>query len=230
MVTMILPSISGRARHVREVLKPELGQTLRIGLIDGPKGAGVVLACDDDRVVMDCCFEDAPPESPSLSLLLAMPRPKVLKRLWAQIAALGVSKIVLINASKVERNYWDTHIIDESFYRPLLLEGLQQAGDTRLPEVEIQRAFRPWVEDVLPTVSVGHRKWLAYEGDAPRLRVEAEAPKAWLAIGPEGGWNNFELELLGQQGFETFSMGPRILRSDTACIAALSAVHQSMEM
>ena len=56
-----------------------------------------------------------------------------MRRLWAQIAALGVGRIILTNAEKVERNYFDTHILAPETYRPLLIEGLQQARDTRLP-------------------------------------------------------------------------------------------------
>ena len=91
---------------------------------------------------------DTPPR-PAIDLLLAAPRPKVMRRLWAQIAALGVGQIILTNAEKVERNYFDTHMLAPDTYRPLLIEGLQQARDTRLPSVSIHRRFRVLIEDEL---------------------------------------------------------------------------------
>jgi RsmE family RNA methyltransferase len=142
-----------------------------------------------------------------------MPRPKVMKRLWAQLSAVGVNQIVIINAERVEKNYFDTHILKEDFYQQLLIEGLQQAGDTLLPKVAIQKSFRPYVEDILPEITEKSIRLVAFEGAAPEIRALNLKPQdeAWVAIGLEGGWNAFELDLLKKAGFTPFSMGPRIL-------------------
>src|SRR5688572_32969415 len=142
-----------RATHLLQVLRVTPGQTVRVGLLDGPLGLGTVDAVSDGRVTMRCVFETEAPPRPRVDVLLALPRPKVLRRLWAQFAALGVGRIVLTNASRVERHYFDTHVLDASTYRPLLIEGLQQAGDTRLPLVSIHRQFRILVEDELDALS-----------------------------------------------------------------------------
>lgn len=133
----------------------------------------------------------------------------------------------LINAERVEKNYFDTHILKEDFYQQLLIEGLQQAGDTLLPKVAIQKSFRPYVEDILPEITEKSIRLVAFEGVAPEIRALNLKPQdeAWVAIGSEGGWNAFELDLLKKAGFTPFSMGPRILRTDTACIAALTLAH-----
>lgn len=112
-----------RAAHVRGVLRARPGDTVRIGLVDGPTGHGEVLALDDESVVLRCELDAPVPTPPAVDLLLALPRPKVLRRLWAQFAALGVGQIILTNASRVERHYFDTHVLEESTYRPLLIEG-----------------------------------------------------------------------------------------------------------
>lgn len=129
-----------RATHMREVLRVAVGDEVRIGIVDGPYGRATVTALQDDqagdaRVELRCEFETTVPPRPAIDLLLAVPRPKVLRRLWAQLAAIGVGRIILTNASRVERHYFDTHILSESTWRPLLIEGLQQARDTRLPRV-----------------------------------------------------------------------------------------------
>src|SRR4030095_1552218 len=118
----------------------------------GPLGAGTVETADDGRVTLHCSFEANTPATPCVDLLLAVPLPKVMRRLWAQLAALGVGQIVLTNAERVERPYFDTHVLDEACYRPLLIEGLQQARDTRLPRVSIHKRFRILVEDHLDEI------------------------------------------------------------------------------
>jgi RsmE family RNA methyltransferase len=220
-----------RAAHVRGVLRARTGDTVRIGVVDGPRGRGEVLSIDDGTVVLRCELDGPIPPPPAVDLLLALPRPKVLRRLWAQLAALGVGRILLTNAARVERNYFDTHVLDEATYRPLLIEGLQQAADTRLPVVSIHRQFRVLVEDGLGPASAGERRLVAHPGDGQSLTgagLDAGAGRALLAIGPEGGWNAFELELLKGRGFSTIGLGPRILRTDTACIALLAVLHEML--
>jgi RsmE family RNA methyltransferase len=227
----LLHLTDARARHVRAVLRASVGDTLRIGLLDGPKGRGVVVAIDEDGVTMGCEFEEGAPPRPAVDLLLALPRPKVLQRLWAQLAALGVGRIILTNASRVERHYFDTHVLDEATYRPLLIEGLQQASDTQLPRVSIHKQFRVLVEDELDGLSNDGLRLVAHPHvDRPLASIarEASLPRALLAIGPEGGWNPFELELLRHHRFEPISLGPRILRTDTACIALLALLHDTL--
>lgn len=225
-------SLTGvRAAHVRGVLRAVPGDTVRIGVVDGPKGRGEILSAADDAVVLRCELDGQPPPLPTVDLLLALPRPKVLRRLWAQLAALGIAHIRLTNAARVERHYFDAHVVEEATYRPLLIEGLQQAADTRLPRVSIHRRFRPLVEDELGPAPEGERRLVAHPGaGASLLTVARERPadRVLLAIGPDGGWDAFELELLAGHGFQTISLGPRILRTDTACIALLAVLGAAM--
>lgn len=218
-----------RAAHVRTVLRVRPGDRVRVGVVDGPRGRGEVIAIEDDAVILACAFEGPAPDPPAVDLLLALPRPKVLRRLWAQLAALGVGRIMLTNAERVERNYFDTHVLDEATYRPLLIEGLQQAGDTRLPRVSIHRQFRPLVEDELGPPPAGERRLVAHPNRGPSGCAVVNDPprgRVLLAVGPEGGWNAFELDLLTRRGFEAISLGPRTLRTDTACIALLAMAHR----
>jgi 16S rRNA (uracil1498-N3)-methyltransferase len=218
-----------RATHLVNVLRVTKGTTVRVGMLDGPCGAGVVRAIGDGTVDLECQFETRLPERPRVDLLLALPRPKVLRRLWAQLAALG--QIILTNAERVERNYFDTHILAPACYRPLLIEGLQQARDTRLPPVSVHRQFRILVEDDLAGLFPSGRRLLADPAAdrQPAVVMEQQAAeRTLLAVGPEGGWNDFEVGLLEAHGFQAVGIGRRTLRTDTACIALLAVVHQGM--
>jgi 16S rRNA (uracil1498-N3)-methyltransferase len=219
-----------RAAHLLEVLRVTPGQTVRIGLVDGPFGTGTVEAVDDRRVTLRCAFEKDVPPQPRIDLLLALPRPKVMRRLWAQLAALGVGRIILTNASRVERDYFDTHVLTEACYRPLLVEGLQQARDTRLPLVSIHRQFKILVEDHLDDLCPSGIRLVA-EPSGKMSIADALADRderVLLAIGPEGGWNDFELKLLEAHGFASVGLGPRTLRVDTACTALLAITHSAL--
>ncbi len=218
-----------RAAHLKVVLHVERGQDIRIGVVDGPRGTATVLSIADDGVALRCTLDTTMPPRPSIDLLLAVPRPKVMRRLWAQIAALGVGRIILTNAEKVERNYFDTHILAEDTYRPLLIEGLQQARDTRLPVVSIHRQFKVLIEDQLDDLfGAGLRIVADPSATAPLNEVvRGSEERILLAIGPEGGWNAFELGLLAAHGFKPAGMGPRTLRTDTAAVALLAIAHSA---
>ncbi len=141
-----------RARHIREVLKAAVAQQIRVGVVDGPMGVATITSLAGDSATLQCALDAFVPVLPSVDLLLALPRPKVLRRLWAQIAALGVGRILLTNAERVERQYFDTHLLAPDGYRPLLIEGLQQARDTRLPQVTVHRQLKVLIEDLLDSL------------------------------------------------------------------------------
>jgi 16S rRNA (uracil1498-N3)-methyltransferase len=219
-----------RAAHLLRVLGVRPGAFIRVGLLDGPFGTGEVTHTTDDAVTLSCTLEPSTPSRPPVDLLLALPRPKVLRRLWAQLAALGVGRIMVTNAARVERNYFDTHVLDPAFYRALLIEGLQQARDTRLPLVTVHRQFRVFVEDHLNGFFSDGIRLVADPRSQVRVRDAAggAADRHLLAVGPEGGWNDFELDLLEQHGFRTVGIGPRTLRVDTACVALLAILQDSL--
>lgn len=219
-----------RAGHLLEVLRVVPDQTVRVGVVDGGTGTGRVLATASGRVTLECTIDTAPLR-PTVDLLLAVPRPKVLRRLWAQLAALGVGRIILTNAARVERNYFDTHLLQTAGYRPLLLEGLQQARDTQVPAVSVHRQFRILVEDHLDALAGPSLRLVTDPSAAAPIAgvvTRRQPERVLLAIGPEGGWNGFELDLLGAHGFHAVGLGPRTLRSDTACIALLALAHEAL--
>lgn len=219
-----------RAAHLLNVLKVTPGHSVRVGMIDGPLGVGTVVSAADGRVTLRCVFEPATPPRPRVDVLLALPRPKVMRRLWAQLSALGVGQIILTNAERVERNYFDTHVLSEACYRQLLIEGMQQARDTRLPVVSIHRQFKVLVEDHLDELfTEGLRLVADPRGTTPVLSaVEDLQQRVLIAIGPEGGWNAFELALWEAHGFRQVALGPRTLRVDTACTALVAVLHAAI--
>lgn len=145
-----------RAKHIVKILKSEVGDCLRMGVLDGYSGEATVTAVQRKFpfvVELSLGLNNPPGPPPAIDLLLALPRPIMLKRILSQVTALGIGTIYLVNANRVEKSFWDAGLLEEKEYRPHLIHGLEQAVDTRLPNIENYRHFRPFVEDVLPRLA-----------------------------------------------------------------------------
>lgn len=213
-----------RAVHLRNVLNVSEGDDLRVGLLEGPLGRGTVLAVGE-AIEITCIFEEKPPRPP-LDLVLAVPRPKSLKKLLPEVVALGVDRLVLLRTWRVAKPYLSTAILARGEYVSLVREGMMQGVTTRAPTVTVEPLFKPFVEDRLPAFAKGRKKLVAHPYAARPLashRIEPEA-RVTLLIGPEGGLIPYEIETLQAIGFEPVKLGDRILRVETACVAALAQI------
>ena len=209
-----------RAEHILAVLHGEVGQTLKTGELDGRIGTGEIVSIEGRTVAVKVSHTE---ESlrPWCDLVLAPPRPRVMKRLLPQLASLGVGTIVLVGAKKVEKDFWGATLLKEENYRPLLVDGLMQAGTSVVPRMETRRNFRRFVGDELDSLFPTANRVVGHPGGAPN--VPAQKPgRLLLAVGPEGGWTDDEVSLLESHGFSRYSLGSRILRTDTALVALLA--------
>ena len=204
-----------RLLHVREILGSTSGDELRVGVIGGKTGKARVEHVDGNALEMTVRLENDPPSPLPLRLILALPRPKVLHRTIAAVASMGIREVDLINSWRVEKSYWKSPRLSADNLRLQSILGLEQAGDTILPTIRLHRLFKPFVRDELPT-SIGERMALLADpqgaADAPR---SVRQPVV-LAIGPEGGFIEQEMETFREIGFTPVSLGPRILRVETA--------------
>ena len=205
-----------RHEHARAVLRVQAGETLRVGVRGGTCGTGEVLSEGPEGLRLRLTLDSDPPPRSGVSLVLAIPRPKALRRVIPAVASLGVERVVLINAARVEKSYFDSRVLAPAFLDGLIDLGLEQARDTRPPVIEVRERFRPFVEDELDAWA-GASARLVPHPTAPAVlpRVEANRPVT-LAIGPDGGWVPFEVDLLERCGFVPVSLGPRVLRVEVA--------------
>jgi len=217
-----------RARHLREVLRVAPGSEVRVGVIDGPLGRGTVLRCDAQGVTLRCEFEGETPPAGSDTLLLAVPRPKVLARCLELASALGYGRIVLLRSWRVEKAHLGSRELAPARLRECCLRGLEQARRTRVPELAVFSRFKPFVEDRLDALVPRTARVVAHPAAATptaRAPVAAGAPFT-LALGPEGGWIPYEVEMLAARGFVPVSAGPHPLRVESA----LALVHGQLAL
>jgi len=227
-----------RAEHVLDVLHGEVGQILKTGEVNGLVGTSEITSFSrlaslvPSPSVTVCCHHDEESSRPWVDLILAPPRPRVMKRLLPQLAALGVGRIFLVGAKKVEKDFWGATLLKEENYRPLLIDGLMQAGTSILPTLETRRNFRRFVTDELDVLFPASTRLVAHpygrKGDTRRETPDVGG-RLLLAIGPEGGWTDDEVALLEEHGFARYSLGSRILRTDTATVALLAQLMQTYD-
>jgi RsmE family RNA methyltransferase len=210
-----------RHQHAREVLRVQAGQTLRVGVRGGLVGTARVLLEDGAALELEVSLEAPPPPRAGVDLVLAIPRPKALKRILPAVASLGVDRVLLVNAARVEKSYFDSKVLAEDFVSGLLDLGLEQARDTVSPQVAVRTRLRPFVEDELPAWCGDAVRLLPHPGAAAPAPPLSPTGRVVLAIGPDGGWVPSEVALLEAAGFLPFSLGPRILRVEVAVPAAL---------
>ncbi len=217
--------LSGRRlRHVLSVHRAAVGDTLRVGLLDGLMGEGRITRLDADALGLELSLDQPPPPRLPVTLLLALPRPKMLRRIFQHAAVTGVSRLVLINSYRVEKSFWESPFLQPDAIRQELVLGAEQGRDTVLPEVVLEPRFKPFVEDRLPAMAAGARRLLAHPAGSGACPVALNAPVS-LAVGPEGGFIPYEVAALQAQGFEAVHLGPRILRVETAVTALLARLY-----
>jgi 16S rRNA (uracil1498-N3)-methyltransferase len=205
-----------RLSHMREILGKDKGDLVKAGILGGKKGTARILGIDDDRAILEPVLDQDPPEKLPLTLIVAMQRPKVLGRMLQCAAALGVSRIYIIRTWRTEKSYFSNSILSPDNLREELILGLEQSLDTILPEIHLRKRFRPFVEDEIPAIIKNSVALVAHPySDTPCTRAPEGMPVT-LALGPEGGFIPFEIELLTAQGFIPVSLGERILRTEQA--------------
>lgn len=213
-----------RAEHARQVLKIAALDELRVGVRGGLVGKGTVVASDPAELVLTVTLDSPPPARPGIDVVLAMPRPKALNRVIPALASFGVDRIVLLNAARVEKSYFDSTILAHESLRELCDLGLEQSKDTVAPSITIKPRFKPFVEDELDTFAAGTERFLLHPTGATPAKARPVGERLCLAIGPDGGWVPFELDLLGKAGFESLTLGARTLRVEVAVPVILGAL------
>ncbi len=213
-----------RAKHLRQVLNVKPGQDVRVGRLGGRLGYGTVKVLSPVAIDLQVRLCDNPPEPLPVTVIMALPRPKVCKRLLQEITAMGIKKIVLLNSWRVEKSYWQSPLLQPPALREQVYRGLEQARDTILPCIELQKRFKPFVEDILPELAEGTRALVADPQARQACPSQISGPVT-LAIGPEGGFTPYEISRLQAAGLQSVHLGRRPLRVETAVPAFLGRLH-----
>lgn len=214
--------LSGRRhKHLCNICRVSVGDELCVGLCDGKIGTGRVTALEEEALEMEVTLTIAAPATTLVTLILALPRPPMLKRVLSTASSMGVKRIFLFHSQRVEKSFWKSPALAEENLREQLVLGLEQARDTVLPRVELRPLFKPFVEDELPGIAKNTLSLVAHPQSSDPCPRHVEQPVT-LVIGPEGGFIPYEVEKLTDLGFIPVHLGERILRVEAAVPALLS--------
>lgn len=204
-----------RLEHIVRVLKAREGDTLTVGLLNGAWGEGLISTLNESAVVLELELNRPAPAPLPLTLLLALPRPQQIKRILQTVAATGIKELHLMQTRRVEKSYWQSpSVTGEEIHRQLIL-GLEQGRDTLMPRVHLHKRFRPFVEDELPGLLDERLALVAHPYTSAPCPHQVAQPTV-LAVGPEGGFNDFEIERFAEAGFQGVHLGERILKTEVA--------------
>lgn len=219
-----------RAEHIHTVLRPAPGDELRIGMIRGGRGLGLVRSLgESDAVILEPRWTEEPDEPPQIDVVLAMPRPKALARILQTCACMGVRRVDIVNTWRVDKSYLSSPQLSESAMEQNLWLGCEQGGTTWVPDVDVHRLLMPFMREALAErlAADSVRAVLAHPRDAPPLEQVLEAgtnKRVIAALGPERGWIDRELASFVELGFTAVSFGDRVLRSEIAVAVLLAQV------
>jgi len=222
--------ISGpRLRHIRTILKAHLGDTIEAGLLNGPTATAKITELTKTSATLDCTFaEPIAQQTPAIDLICALPRPQTLKKILQTAATMGVENIYLTNANRVEQCYFSASAMEPENIKHQLLAGLSQGKRTNLPKVHINPRFRCFFEETLPRIEAQQPESLKLVADVDAKNYLTEigkiTPRIIIAIGPEGGWIDFEIEVMDRMGFKSFKLSNSTLRVENAVVAAIAQI------
>lgn len=254
-----------RAEHIAKVIQPQPNDQLKIGvqsdnifLADVVSVQATPFAEVELNVDLTQIFKIPPPPIP-LVLVVALPRPKVARRLVQLCAECGIKELHFIHSFRVEKSYWQSPLLQPPKIEKQIQLGLEQSIDTIAMKVELHSRFKPFVQDVLPQLIdaatyyvahphppqpdnkasvqidsktanekvavVGQKSTFSLALKDIKLKMKRNEPQL-MVIGPEGGFINYEIALLKENGAQIFSLGERIYRTETVVPIILGMLNQ----
>lgn len=213
--------------HCMQILNAHNGDLIKVGIRNGNKFTAQIQDITKQQLILSPILDQgvtAPPAKLPVTLILALPRPKVLRRIIQDSVSMGVEKIILINSYFVDKSYWLSPILNQ--LDDAITLGLEQAQDTIVPRIEIEKRFKPFVEDRLATWITADRPAYIAHPYATQCLPTQQTQSCFLMIGCERGFIPYEIELLHRHGAQICHIGQRILRTETSisyCLGRLCA-------
>lgn len=217
-----LPSGDERLEHARNVLRVKEGDSLDIGVVNGPVGKGIVDQVEQGKITMDCEWGLEPPPLPPVTLAIALSRPQTMRKVLFEATTLGVSRILVFPAERSDPAYAQSRLWRTGQWREYLVRAAAQAFDTRIPIMEICSDSDACFEKLITTAE----RWVldvhAPKGHHLPLSRQGECA---IVIGPERGWSRKEQFMFANKGLQAFQLGTRVLRVETAVVVALGLLN-----
>lgn len=223
-----LPRSDRRAQHLLTVLRQAVGSTFDAGVVNGPRGKATITAITQGTLEFSFAPGQAPGAATPITLLIGLPRPQTARDVLRDATTMGVAAIHFVRTEKSESSYAQSTLWSSGEWRRHVLAGAEQAFDTRIPEVSFGEPFIHVLARISTDVAHASSQRLALDNYESAVRLSETPVKpddaCILAIGSERGWSTAERTRLRDAGFALAHLGPRVLRTETAVIAALTVL------
>jgi RsmE family RNA methyltransferase len=244
-ITCPLPLTDDRAKHITAVLKKGEGGSFDAGVINGKAGIAHITRIEGGKNgKLFFAFEaqsDGKPLHP-VKMIVAFPRPIQLKRLFRDMAGLGVAELHLCGSDLGEKSYMRSTVIERGAAQRLLIEGSEQAKSTQVPELFVYQTLEKCLAAVVSSCSAASAQQPPLLAAPDNVRPSCSlrtllagtglsgGREVIVAIGGERGWTDRERGALTGAGFVLCGLGERILRTETAATVAASLILAAMEL
>ena len=237
---IVIPRKDKRFNHILKVLKKKLGDTIEAGQSDGTLGKAFLLSISDESITLRYSADKPAPPLLPLRILMGFPRPIQAGRILKDLASLGIASIWFSLSELGEKSYAESSFFKLREFTPHCIEGAEQGGNPRLPEVRtfwsLDRALESLHNEEYSICSEskppadGSRRpssriCLHPDSNAPKISsLECLHAPITLALGSERGWTEKEIKTMTNHGFLLCQMGNRVLKTETAAVASTAIV------
>ena len=228
-----------RAKHIIEVLRAQIGDSVKIGIFNGKLGIAHIASLSQQsfEVTLKIKSEDLsllPPCPAPVRLFIALPRPKAARRIVQLASECGVKELHFFHCFKVEKSYWSSPLLQPVKLEEHIVIGLQQSVDTRLMNVHLHQRFKPFVEDQLPVILAEQALLIAHPAANALTKKEFMKQSETghplnIMLGPEGGFIPYELDKLMACNGKKIGLGERIYRTEIATALLLGKLKSLAE-
>lgn len=215
-----LPIEDGRAQHILQVLKVRTGDSFDVGLINGPRGKAVLESQEKTHLRLAFHWHQAGLQLLPIDLWVSFCRPQTCRKILQECTTLGVQSFTFFGTEKCEPAYRESKLWATGESERLMIRGAEQAFCTRIPKLHLAHSL----DDLILTATAAKERIAMdnYEATA-ELRADQNFKfPITLAVGGERGWSKGERDAFRKNGFKIIHLGERVLRTETACIAAVS--------
>lgn len=215
-----LPIEDPRAQHIIKVLKRTIGDAFDAGIINGPRGKAIVAEITDTYLKLEFAWSETPPHLHPIDLIIGLSRPQTNRKILQEATALGVRSMRFVTTERGEPSYANSKLWTTDEWRRHVLTGVEQAFDTRVPEVSFGMSLEEALSET--DTGVGRLALDNYEGTTHLGAAAKGSDRFVLAVGSERGWTGDERDLFRKHGYKLVDLGQRPLRTETAIVAAVS--------
>ncbi len=221
-----LPRTDARAKHILDVLRRREGDSVDVGLVNGPLGKATLTELGSDALTFTFNWGPPPAPLPATVLLIGLPRPQTARDILRDATTLGATALHFIATERADPNYASSTLWTSGEWRRHCLTGAAQGFDTRIPEVTWSHTLASALATLEPSIRIALDN---YEASRPLGKpnplgytgIEAHNNQV-LAFGPERGFGPADRVALRAAGFILAHLGTRVLRVETAVVAALA--------